>query len=58
MRLGDEFQTFLFFGKAFYEVRVSGLQSKFQYVSIALNCYCYKIKTNCIKRLTIDPEIY
>ena len=56
MRLGDKFQKF--FGKAFYEVKVSCLQSKFQYVSIALNCYCYKIKTNCIKRLTIDPEIY
>ena len=46
---------FLFFKKAQYEVKASGLQLSF--VILRKSSTCHTIKINCIKLQIIDPEI-
>ena len=45
----------LFFEKALDGVKASGQQLSFS--SFRKPSTCYAVKTNCIKLLTIDPEI-
>ena len=55
MRQGDQFHTSLFFKKALYEVKASGLQLSFNI--LRQSSTQHTIKTSCIKLQAIDPDI-
>ena len=48
-------RLFLFFEKALYKVKAKGLQLSFNIFRWPLACH--KIKTNCKKLSTVEPEI-
>ena len=55
MRQGNQFQSFLFFKKAFYQVRAIVLQLDFSIFRQPSNQHT--LETNCLKLYSVDPEI-